>query len=108
MPYPPENAQELYDALPNAQREMKIIPGAPHFLSWTHAKEVNDATVKFLDRVTGVDSEALAMMPLSTRKLLDLNMVGLTLTPKSFSGCASEQERFLAKKRSFWQKLGVN
>ena len=64
VPYPPFNAQELYDALPFAQREMLIIPGAPHFLSWTNAKEVNDATVKFLDKLTGVDSEALARMPL--------------------------------------------
>ena len=64
VPYPVENAYELYDALHNAPRQIVIVPGAPHFLSWTHAKEVNDATVKFLDGVTGIDSEAIARMPL--------------------------------------------
>lgn len=67
VPYPPEKAYELYDALPNAQRQICIVPGAPHFLSWTHAKEVNDATVKFLDSVTGVDSEASARVPLPSK-----------------------------------------
>lgn len=68
VPYPVENAYELYDAIPNAQRQIFIVPGAPHFLSWTHAKEVNDAVVKFLDGVTGVDSEAIARMPMPPSK----------------------------------------
>ena len=74
VPYPVENAYELYDALPNAQRQIYIVPGAPHFLSWTHAKEINDATVKFLDSVTGVDSEAIARMPMPPSKLYMLSM----------------------------------
>ncbi|KAH8107316.1 alpha/beta-hydrolase [Phellopilus nigrolimitatus] len=61
--YPPSVAQELYDAMPNARREMHVVPEAPHFLSWTHALEVNDLTVKFLDRMTGVDSETLGKLP---------------------------------------------
>ncbi|KAL5480704.1 hypothetical protein ACEPAI_9644 [Sanghuangporus weigelae] len=65
VPYPVSNAHALYNSLPNAQREMVIIPDAPHFLSWTHARQVNDATVRFLGRITGVDSEALARLPAS-------------------------------------------
>ena len=53
VPYPVSNAYDLYDSLPNAPKEILIIPDAPHFLSWTHARQVNDATVKFLDRLTG-------------------------------------------------------
>ena len=66
VPYPVSNAYDLYGSLPNAKRDIVVIPGAPHFLSWTHAQQVNDVTVHFLDRITGVDSEALAKLPLST------------------------------------------
>lgn len=65
MPYPPAVAHELYDSMPHAPRELVIIPDAPHFLTWTHAAEANDVIVHFLDRITGVDSEALGKLPLS-------------------------------------------
>ncbi|EJC98204.1 alpha/beta-hydrolase [Fomitiporia mediterranea MF3/22] len=65
VPYPPSVAHEIYDSMPNAKRELVIIPGAPHFLSWTHAQEVNDVVVSFLDRITGVDSEALGHLPIN-------------------------------------------
>ncbi|EJC98192.1 alpha/beta-hydrolase [Fomitiporia mediterranea MF3/22] len=68
VPYPPSVAYDLYDSLPNAQRELVIIPGAPHFLSWTHAQDVNDVVVRFLDRITGIDSEAIGQLPIIFQK----------------------------------------
>ncbi|KAG9124285.1 hypothetical protein FRC07_012127, partial [Ceratobasidium sp. 392] len=64
VPYPPEVAHDHYAAMPNAERELHIIPDAPHFLSWTHPAIVNELTANFLDRVTGVDSRRAATMPL--------------------------------------------
>ncbi|ELU44987.1 alpha/beta hydrolase family domain-containing protein [Rhizoctonia solani AG-1 IA] len=65
VPYPPEVAHDHYAALPNAERELHIIPDAPHFLSWTHPAIVNELTANFLDRVTGVDSRRAATMPIA-------------------------------------------
>ncbi|KAG8958467.1 hypothetical protein FRC03_009102 [Tulasnella sp. 419] len=66
VPYPPEVAQDTYDSLPNADRELHIIPDAPHFLSWTHPAQTNSILANFLDRHSGVDSRKEALGPLRT------------------------------------------
>ena len=94
-------AQEIYDSMPSAKRELVIIPGAPHFLSWTHAQEVNDVVVSFLDRITGVDSEALGHLPISKSCYSNF----LTTWLNGF-GCI-EDCAALHKKTPFWKKLVI-
>lgn len=40
VPAPPAVAQQFYDLLRNADREIHIIDGAPHFLTHTHYRQV--------------------------------------------------------------------
>jgi hypothetical protein len=40
------------------------VPNAPHFLSWTHPAQVNFIMANFFDRITGLDSRAIALEPL--------------------------------------------
>jgi len=57
VPAPPAVAQQFYDLLRNADRQIHIIDGAPHFLTHTHYRQVNPLIEDFLDKVTGVDSK---------------------------------------------------
>lgn len=108
VPYPPEVAHDHYAAMPNAERELHIIPDAPHFLSWTHPAIVNELTANFLDRVTGVDSHRAAAMP-SGRD-------ATTPTQRDFPPYAStsggltvpgDGEAHLRKKKSFLARVGL-
>ncbi|CAE7091826.1 unnamed protein product [Rhizoctonia solani] len=106
VPYPPEVAHEHYAAMPNADRELHIIPDAPHFLSWTHPAIVNELTANFLDRVTGVDSHRAATMPIArdattpTQRDYPLGSldVGLVVPGEDFR---------LPKKKSFLARVGL-
>jgi pimeloyl-ACP methyl ester carboxylesterase len=60
---PPEVAHAIDDALLNAWRQLCIIPGGPHYLSWTHPHQVNNITADFLDRLTGTDSTDDVLRP---------------------------------------------
>ncbi|CUA68130.1 hypothetical protein RSOLAG22IIIB_03369 [Rhizoctonia solani] len=107
VPYPPEVAHEHYASMPNADRELHIIPDAPHFLSWTHPAVVNELTANFLDRVTGVDSHRAATMP----------MVRDATTPTQgdyppFSSMddgliAPGEDLRISKKKSFLARVGL-
>ncbi|KAG8703226.1 hypothetical protein FRC08_002998 [Ceratobasidium sp. 394] len=109
VPYPPEVAHDHYAAMPNADRELHIIPDAPHFLSWTHPAIVNELTANFLDRVTGVDSRRAAIMPVpgkgattpTQRDFPPLTTIdgGLTVP--------EEGERSVKKKKSFLSRVGL-
>jgi len=57
VPAPPAVAQQFYDLLRNADREIHIIDGAPHLLTHTHYRQVNPLIEDFLDKVTGIDSK---------------------------------------------------
>jgi hypothetical protein len=39
-----------------APKELHVVAGAPHLLSWTHALNVNTLLANFLDHITDVDS----------------------------------------------------
>ena len=83
VPYPPEVAQDHYDSMPNADRELHMyatlkislhllhltphilsIPDAPHFLSYTHPAQTNFIMANFFDKITGIDSRSIALQPL--------------------------------------------
>jgi len=63
VPSPPYFARDFYARLGNPEKEIHIIEGAPHFLSYTHYVTVNKFVADFLDRVTGTDSKAAALAP---------------------------------------------
>jgi hypothetical protein len=95
--------------MPNATRELHIIPDAPHFLSWTHPVIINELTANFLDRVTGVDSRRAASMSVS-------NKDATTPTQRDFpafisrgseSTMPTEGEPNLRKKKSFFARVGL-
>lgn len=91
--------------MPNAERELHIIPDAPHFLSWTHPAIVNELTANFLDRITGVDSRQAATMPIAGRN-------ATTPTQRDFPPTAGlnvpgEDEIILRKKKSFLARVGL-
>lgn len=105
VPYPPEVAHDHYASMPNADRELHIIPDAPHFLSWTHPAIVNELTSNFLDRITGVDSRRAATMPMLGRN-------ATTPTQRDFppiSGLTvpGEDDHVLKKKKSFFARVGL-
>lgn len=94
--------------MPNAERELHIIPDAPHFLSWTHPTIVNEITANFLDRVTGVDSRRAATMSLM------VNDVATTPTQQDFPPFISkggltvpDEGQPLRKKKSFLVRVGL-
>jgi hypothetical protein len=88
--------------MPNAERELHIIPDAPHFLSWTHPAIVNELTANFLDRVTGVDSRRAATMPVPGKG-------ATTPTQRDFpSGLAVPgDDSLIRKKKSFLMRVGL-
>ena len=105
VPYPPEVAHGRYASMPNAERELHIIPDAPHFLSWTHPAVVNEITANFLDRITGVDSRRAATMPVPGRN-------ATTPTQRDFPPIADltisgEEDQVLKKKKSFFARVGL-
>jgi len=75
-------AHDSYHIFRNTQREIHVIDGAPHFLSYTHYSTVNKLLADFLDRVTGVDSKAAALAP---RKLSN-GATGLVVSDKKSLG----------------------
>lgn len=90
VPAPPAVAQQFYDLLRKADREIHIIEGAPHFLTHTHYREVNPLVEDFLDKVTGVDSkQAIYLSAPQTLQLLP------------------ECHKSLSKKPSFLGRLGI-
>jgi pimeloyl-ACP methyl ester carboxylesterase len=50
IPYPPESARQNYVCLSEADRELHIIEGGAHLLSWTEAADVNDLFIAFLQK----------------------------------------------------------
>jgi hypothetical protein len=50
IPYPPESASQNYACLTEADRELHIIEGGAHLLSWTEAADVNDLFIAFLQK----------------------------------------------------------
>lgn len=95
---PQDVARGIYDGMAQALKEIHIIPDAPHFLSWTHSLMVNTLAADFLDRITGVDSKAAALRPVSKP----------TMLPNASSPDApiSPLEKLLPpKKSSFFSKI---
>jgi len=94
---PEDVARDIYNGMSRAQKEIHIIPGAPHFLSWTHPLQVNTIAADFLDRVTGVDSKAAALRPVAkpvSRR-----------TASFHEDSPSPLEKPSSKKNSFFSKI---
>ena len=56
MSCPEDVARGVFDMMTRAPKEIHAIADGPHFLSWTHALNVNTLLANFLDEITGVDS----------------------------------------------------
>jgi hypothetical protein len=93
--------------MPNAEREIHVIPDAPHFLSWTHPAIVNELTANFLDRVTGVDSRRAAIMPVPGKSATTPTQRDFPLSSLNGGLSVPGDDQLIRKKKSFLMRVGL-